>query len=66
MDFIEALEESLGKKAVKNMLPIQAGDVPATWADVSDLTSDLNYKPFTPVKKGIENFVQWYRAFYKG
>lgn len=64
LDFIEALEESLGKKAVKNMLPIQAGDVPATWADVSDLTSDLNYKPYTPVKKGIENFVKWYRSFY--
>ncbi len=65
LDFIEALEESLGKKAIKNMMPIQAGDVPATWADVSDLTTDLNYKPYTPVKKGIENFVQWYREFYK-
>lgn len=65
LDFIEALEESLGKKAIKNMMPLQSGDVPATWADVSGLTNDLNYKPFTPVKKGIENFVKWYREFYK-
>jgi UDP-glucuronate 4-epimerase len=65
LDFIEALEESLGKKAVKNMMPIQAGDVPATWADVSDLTKNFNYKPFTPVKQGIDNFVSWYKEFYK-
>lgn len=65
LDFIEALEVSLGKKAVKNMMPIQAGDVPATWADVSDLTKNLNYKPYTPVKQGIENFVNWYKEFYK-
>lgn len=65
LDFIEALEESLGKKAIKNLMPIQSGDVPATWADVSDLTADLNYKPFTPVRKGIDNFVHWYREFYK-
>ncbi len=65
MDFIEALENSLGKKAIKNMMPIQSGDVPSTWADVSDLTENLNYKPFTPVEKGIANFVKWYLDFYK-
>lgn len=65
MDFIEAIEESLGRKAVKNMLPLQPGDVPATWADVSGLAEDFNYRPYTPVKKGIEQFIQWYREFYK-
>jgi UDP-glucuronate 4-epimerase len=65
MDFIEAIEESLGKKAIKNLLPLQAGDVLGTWADVTDLTEDLNYKPNTPVKVGISNFITWYREFYK-
>ncbi len=65
MDFIEAIEEAIGKKAQKNMLPIQPGDVPATWADVTDLTEDMGYKPDTPVKEGINRFVKWYRDFYK-
>ena len=64
MDFIEAIEKALGKKALKNLLPIQPGDVPATYADVSDLIEDLGYKPSTPIEKGIENFVEWYRDFY--
>ena len=64
MDFIEALEEALGKKAKKNMLPLQPGDVPATWADTSALQKDLGYKPNTPVKEGIKEFVKWYRSFY--
>ena len=64
MDFIEAIEEALGKKAVKNMMPIQPGDVPATWADVADLTFNLDYKPETSVKEGIARFVKWYRKFY--
>lgn len=65
MDFIAALEKSLGKVAKKNFLPLQAGDVPATYADVSDLVEDLGYKPNTPIELGIERFVAWYREFFK-
>ena len=65
MDFIEALENKIGKKAKKNMLPIQAGDVPSTYADVSDLIADLNYKPETTIEEGISNFVDWYVEFFK-
>ncbi len=64
MDFIEAIEETLGKKAKKNLLPMQPGDVPSTWADTTDLEKDLRYKPYTPVKEGIKKFVEWYRRFY--
>ena len=64
MDFIEAIEKSLGKKAIKEFLPMQAGDVPATWADVDDLKDDLGYKPDTSVLQGIENFIKWYREYY--
>ena len=64
MDFIEAIEETLGKKAKKNMLPMQPGDVPSTWADTTDLEKDLGYKPYTPVKEGIAKFIEWYREFY--
>ena len=65
MDFIDAIEKALGKTIEKNMLPIQAGDVPATYADVSDLVEDLDYQPATPVQVGIDNFVRWYREFFK-
>ncbi len=65
MDFIEAIENELGIKAEKNLLPMQPGDVPATWADVSDLVSNLDYKPDTSIKQGIKNFISWYREFYK-
>ena len=64
MDFIEAIEEKLGMKAEKNMLPIQAGDVPSTYADVSGLIEDLGYKPDTHIKDGIDKFVDWYREFF--
>lgn len=64
MDFIEAIEKSLGKEATKNMLPIQPGDVPATWADVSDLEADLGYKPATSIQEGVDRFIRWYREFY--
>lgn len=64
MDFIEALEKKLGKTAQKNMLPIQAGDVPSTYADVSDLISDLDYKPETSIEEGINHFVDWYIDFF--
>jgi UDP-glucuronate 4-epimerase len=64
MRFIEVLEDCLGKKAEKNMLPIQAGDVPATYADVDDLMRDVGFKPNTPIEVGIERFVAWYRSYY--
>jgi len=63
--FIEVLEECLGKKAVKNMLPMQLGDVPSTYADVQDLINDVGYKPDTKIETGIAKFVDWYKNFYK-
>ena len=65
MDFITAIENKLGKKIEKNMMPIQAGDVPATYADVTDLVEDLDYKPETPIQEGIDNFVDWYLEFFE-
>lgn len=65
MHFIEALEESLGKKAEKKLLPIQLGDVPATYADVDDLVRDTGFKPSTPIEAGIKNFVEWFRSYYR-
>ncbi len=65
MHFIEVLEDCLGKKAVKNMLPLQPGDVPDTYADVTDLVTDMGYKPDTSVETGIKNFVDWYKSYYK-
>ncbi|TVP53988.1 MAG: NAD-dependent epimerase [Halomonadaceae bacterium] len=63
--FIEVLEDCLGKKAEKNFLPLQPGDVPATYADVQDLITDVGYQPDTSVETGIRNFVDWYQDFYK-
>jgi UDP-glucuronate 4-epimerase len=64
MDFIEAIEEALGQKAIKNFLPLQAGDVPATWADVSDLEQGLGYKPNTDIRVGVKRFVEWYKEYF--
>lgn len=64
LSFIETLEHCLGKTAKKNLLPIQAGDVPATYADVDDLARDVGFKPSTPIEEGIGKFVAWYRDFY--
>ena len=64
MHFIEVLEEVLGRKAEKNLLPMQAGDVPATYADITDLERDVGFKPSTPLKEGISQFVRWYRDYY--
>lgn len=64
MRFIEVLEDSLGKKAKKNLLPIQPGDVPATYADVDDLMKDVGFKPATSIEEGIKRFVEWYRGYY--
>ena len=63
--FIEVLESKLGKKAVKNFLPLQEGDVPETYADVDDLMRDVGFKPSTSIETGIENFVGWYKQYYK-
>ncbi|UEG52010.1 NAD-dependent epimerase [Mucilaginibacter daejeonensis] len=65
MNFITALENAIGKKAVINMLPMQAGDVLSTDADVSDLERDLNYHPSTDVQTGIDRFVAWFKEFYQ-
>ena len=62
--YIEIIENCLGKKAIKNMLPMQRGDVPATYADVEDLILDVDYKPTTRVEDGIAKFVEWYRSYY--
>jgi len=64
MDYIAALEAALGKKARFNFLPLQLGDVPDTYADVSDLIENFNYKPTTPVDEGVANFVAWYRDYF--
>ena len=64
LDMIGALEKSLGKVAAKTMLPMQPGDVPATYANVDDLQADVGFKPSTPIAIGIERFVAWYREFY--
>ncbi|MCF6209984.1 MAG: NAD-dependent epimerase [Gammaproteobacteria bacterium] len=65
MHYIKVLEDCLGKKAEMNMLPLQPGDVPATYADVQDLVADVGYKPETTVEDGIARFVEWYRNYYK-
>ena len=65
MDFIEAIEKILGKKAKKNLLPMQPGDVPSTYADTTALERDLGYKPYTNVKEGIAKFIEWYKWFYE-
>jgi len=63
--FIEVIEKNLGKKAKKNLLPLQPGDVIATYADVSDLEKDVGFKPSTPLEVGIANFIDWYKKYYK-
>ena len=63
--YIEVLEDCLGRKARKNLLPLQPGDVPDTFADVAELTRDTGYHPATPVEEGIRRFVDWYRDYYR-
>jgi UDP-glucuronate 4-epimerase len=65
MSYIGAIEDCLGKKAEKNLLPLQAGDVPDTWANTEDLVADVDYQPSTPVEVGVKNFIDWYLEFYK-
>ena len=64
LDYIETLEKQLGKKAIRNELPLQPGDVPNTWADCSELAEDFDYAPATSVNVGIAKFVEWYQDYY--
>ena len=63
-DFISAIEDALGEKAKKEFMDLQPGDVPATYADVDDLISDVGFCPETPIREGIANFIEWYRDYY--
>jgi UDP-glucuronate 4-epimerase len=65
MRLIEVIEDKLGKKAIKNFMPLQPGDVPATYADVDDLMRDAGFKPSTPIGEGIARFIAWYKAFHR-
>src|SRR3990172_5152484 len=65
LKFIDVLESCLGKKAERKLLPLPAGDVPATYADVDDLMKDVGFKPATPIEVGIKKFVEWYKAYYR-
>ncbi|MDJ0908312.1 MAG: NAD-dependent epimerase [Woeseiaceae bacterium] len=65
MRYIELIEDCLGKKAEKNLLPLQPGDVPDTWADTKALADDVGYQPSTPVEVGVRKFVEWYVDFYE-
>jgi len=65
LQFIEIIEQKLGKKAVRNFLPLQDGDVPETYADVTDLTNEIDFKPSTPIEDGVAKFVEWYKEYYK-
>jgi len=62
--FIEIIEEKVGKKAIKEYLPLQPGDVPATYADIDDLMRDVGFKPSTPIEDGIDRFVRWFKEYY--
>ncbi len=65
LDYISAIEDAIGKTTEKELLPLQPGDVPDTYADVQDLIKDVNYQPATPIKSGVDKFVRWYREFYQ-
>jgi UDP-glucuronate 4-epimerase len=64
MDFIRAIEDELGKKAALNLIPMQPGEVEKTWADVSDLSAELGYRPATPIREGVKRFIRWYRDYF--
>ena len=65
LKYIEVLEKCLGRTAKKNLLPMQPGDVPDTWADVEDLVADVGYRPTTPIEKGVKQFIDWYIEYYR-
>ena len=61
----ELLEQAIGKKAKRELLPMQPGDVPATYADVGDLMREVGFKPATPIAEGVAKFIEWYRAYHR-
>lgn len=65
LDYIAAIEKALGKKAELELLPLQPGDVPDAYADMVDLVDQFDYKPITPVERGVANFIEWYRGYFK-
>jgi UDP-glucuronate 4-epimerase len=65
MQFIEAIEAKLGRQAIKELLPLQPGDVPATFADVTSLEEAVGFRPQTSVQEGIGRFIDWYRSYYQ-
>jgi UDP-glucuronate 4-epimerase len=65
LHLIAVLEQCLGRTAQKNLLPMQPGDVPATYADVEDLARDVGFHPATPIEEGVRRFVDWYRTYYR-
>ena len=64
LDVVELLEKSIGKKAIRELEPMQPGDVPATYADVDALMKEVDFKPATPIADGIARFIAWYRAYH--
>ena len=64
LDYVAAIEEAVGRESIREYVPMQPGDVPDTWADVSDLEREMQYRPSTPVKDGVARFVNWYRSYY--
>jgi len=64
LTFIEVIEAAMGQTVTKNLLPMQPGDVPSTYADVDELMKDVGFKPVTPIEEGINHFVKWYRDYY--
>jgi UDP-glucuronate 4-epimerase len=65
LHFIEIIEANLGKKAIRNLMPIQDGDVPETYADVEDLMREVDFKPSTPIEEGVGRFIDWYLEYHK-
>jgi UDP-glucuronate 4-epimerase len=65
LDVVDLLEKSIGKKAIRELVEMQPGDVPATYADVDDLMRDVDFKPATPIAVGIERFIQWYKCYHR-
>ena len=64
MVYLEAIEKAFGRPAIRNLMPMQPGDVAATWADTHDLEAATGFKPATPVETGVKAFVDWYRSYY--
>jgi UDP-glucuronate 4-epimerase len=65
LEVVRLLEEAIGKKAKRELLPMQPGDVPATYADVDDLMREVDFRPNTPIVEGIGRFIEWYRSYHR-